>query len=141
MNSTRPRPCRSHAGFTLVECATACAVAGLLAASALPSLQGHQLRAARIDAVAALTRVQAEQEKHRELHGLYASDLAVLRGVAPTSAQGRYTLALEKTGADTYRATATAAGVQVKDQACPALTLEVNSGFPRHGPSAACWNR
>lgn len=130
-----------QAGFTLVECATACAIAGVLAATAIPALQGHQLRMARIDAVAALTRVQAEQEKHRQLHGWYAGDLAALRGVAATSPQGRYTLTLSSSGADSYRATATASGRQLQDRPCPALTLDVNSGFPKQGPSAACWNR
>lgn len=133
--------CRRHAGFTLVECATACAIAGVLAATAIPSWQDHQLRMARIDAVAALTRVQTEQEKHRNLHGLYAGDLSALRGVGAASPQGRYTLVLTTTGADSYRATATATGVQLQDRACPALTLHVNSGFPKHGPNAACWNQ
>lgn len=119
----------------------ACAIAGVLAATALPSLQGHQLRAARIDAVAALVRIQAEQEKHRDHHGLYAHDLTALRGVSTTSAQGRYTVVLTNTGAESYRATAHAIGVQLADSACATLTLEVTSGFPRHGPTAACWNR
>ena len=141
MNIRPPRQRKPQAGFTLVECATACAIAGLLAATALPSYQGHQLRAARIDAVAALTRVQAEQDKHREQHGLYASDLLALRGVSVVSPQGRYTLVLTSTGADSYRATATATGAQLQDRACPTLTLEVNSGFPKHGPDAACWNK
>ena len=141
MNTPRSAGRRRLAGFTLVECAIACAIAGLLAATALPSLQAQQLRTARIDAVAALARVQAEQEKHRGLHGLYAHDLATLRGVSAASPQGRYTLVLTNTGADSYRATASAIGVQQADSACPTLTLEVTSGFPRHGPTAACWNR
>jgi type IV pilus assembly protein PilE len=141
MKTTSPRPRKRDAGFTLVECATACAIAGVLAATALPSFQGHQLRMARIDAVAALTRVQAEQDKYREQHGLYASDLLALRGVTTVSAQGRYTLVLTSTGVDSYRATATATGVQLQDRACPALTLEVHSGFPKRGPDAACWNQ
>ena len=132
---------RRQAGFTLVECACACAIAGVLAATALRSLQAHQLRAARIDAIAALTRVQAEQEKHRQLHGLYANELSALHGVSSTSEQGRYTVVLTRNGGDSYRATASAAGVQLADGACPALTLDVTSGFPRNGPTAACWNR
>lgn len=141
MKTSLLQRCRRHAGFTLVECAAVCAIVGVLAATAIPSLQGHRLRMARIDAVAALNRVQAEQEKHRGLHGIYASDLAALRGVTTTSAQGRYTLVLTNTGADSYRATATAAGVQLQDRACPTLTLEVNSGFAGHGPNGTCWNR
>ena len=132
---------RRQRAFTLVECASACAIVGVLAATAIPVLQGQQLRMARIDAVAALTRVQVEQENHRNLHGLYASELSALRGVAAISPQGRYTLVLASTGPESYRATAQASGVQLQDRPCPALTLDVNAGFPRHGPSAACWNR
>ena len=133
------RACR-RTGFTLVECVTVCAVVGVLAAVAVPSYRGYQLRMGRIDAVAALTRVQAEQEKHRELHGLYAHELAALRGVLQTSPQRRYTLALAVTGPQGYRASATASGPQSQDTGCPTLTLEVNAGFPQHGPNAACWN-
>jgi type IV pilus assembly protein PilE len=132
---------RKARGFTLVECATVCAMAGVLAAVALPAYQGQARRAARLDAVQALTRLQLEQESHRAHHGLYASQLSALRGVAPVSAQGRYILTLENTGPEAYRATAQARGVQMRDTGCPALTLEVNAGFATFGPNAPCWNR
>ncbi len=132
---------RAAHGFTLVECAVVCAVVGVLGAIALPSLRGHELRAARIDAVDALTRLQAAQEQHRLLHGLYASDLQALRGVGTSSRQGRYALQLVNTGPDGYRANAVAVGVQTGDTACPTLTLDVAQGFAEPGPSGRCWNR
>ena len=128
-------------GFTLLECLIVVAIAGVLAGLALPSLRGHQLRAARLDGVQALTRVQMEQEKYRGLHGLYAGELQALRGVMPLSPQGRYAVALETAGPDGYRAWATAIGMQSRDTECPALTLAVNQGFAQIGPSPACWNR
>lgn len=128
-------------GFTLVECATVCAMAGVLAAMALPAYQGEARRAARLDAVQALTRVQMAQEAHRAHHGLYASQLSALKGVSSASDQGRYTVALQSTGPDTYRATAQARGAQERDTSCPALTLDVNAGFATAGPSPQCWNR
>ncbi len=128
-------------GFTLVECATVCAMTGVLVAVALPAYQGEARRAARLDAVQALTRLQLEQESHRAQHGGYAGQLSALRGVAPVSDQGRYTLALEHAGPEAYRATAQARGVQTQDTACMALTLEVRAGFTTFGPSAPCWNR
>lgn len=128
-------------GFTLVECLTVCAVVAVLAAVAWPAWQGHGLRAARLDAVAALTRLQTVQERYRSLHGLYAAELTVLQGVAPVSDQGRYTLALERTGPESYRATALARGVQTGDRECSALTLEVSLGFATAGPGPQCWNR
>jgi type IV pilus assembly protein PilE len=128
-------------GFTLVECLTVCALVAVLAAVAWPAWRGHGLRAARLDAVAALTQLQTVQERYRSLHGLYAAELSVLHGVAPVSGQGRYTLALERTGPESYRATALALGVQTGDSECRALTLDVNLGFATPGPGPQCWNR
>lgn len=133
--SSRPR------GFSLVESLIACAVATVLAGVALPSLQGQRLRAGRLDAVAVLTRVQAAQEAHRSHHGLYATDLAALGLRSPLSAQGLYTVSLQATGPEAYRATATALGRQAQDPACTRLTLDVNLGFPTEGPEARCWQR
>ena len=129
-----------RAGFTLIECAVTCAMAAVLAAIAIPSYQGRERRMARLDAVDAITRVQATQEQHRSAHGLYATELGALR-VAPTSAQGRYALTLERTGAESFRAVARASGSQRRDHDCPELTLDVAQGFPTYGPKAACWNR
>lgn len=128
-------------GFTLVEVCVACAIALLLAMVALPSFQGEALRAARLDAVQALTRLQMAQEQYRSAHGLYATELGALRGVMPVSDQGRYTLVVAQTGPESYRATAQARGSQARDTACPALTLDVAQGFAQPGPTAQCWNR
>lgn len=129
------------AGFTLVEVAVVCAMAGVLAAVALPSYQGHLLRSGRADAVDALTRLQLAQAQYHAAHGLYATQLSVLRGVPqPDSAQGLYTLAVAG-GGDGYRATAVAQGRQRKDSECTVLSVEVAQGFTHLGPSARCWNR
>jgi type IV pilus assembly protein PilE len=116
-------------------------VVALLTAVALPSYRGHLLRGARLDAVEALTRVQVVQEQYRSHHGLYAGELSALLGVTPRSAQGRYTLSLQLTGPEAYRATALAVGMQAQDNACPALTLDVREGFAQSGPDLRCWNR
>ncbi len=116
-------------------------MAAVLATVAWPSLRGYGLRTARLDAVQALTRLQTVQEQYRSLHGLYAAELSVLQGVAPVSDQGRYTLALERTGPESYRATALARGAQTNDRECGALTLDVQLGFATAGPGPQCWNR
>jgi type IV pilus assembly protein PilE len=128
-------------GFTLIECAVVCAIVGILGAMALPSYFQHQLRAMRVDAVQALNALQTAQERHRLQHGVYASELAALRGVPATSAGGRYTLNLVRSADEAYRATAQASGVQTRDTECPALTLDVKLGFANTGPTAACWRR
>jgi type IV pilus assembly protein PilE len=142
MNTPRPGA-RGAGGFTLVELTMAAAVAAVLAAVALPSYRGHQLQAGRLDAVAALTRLQMAQERHRAAHGFYAGQLGALRGVDAVSADGRYTVALALVGAEGYHATATPRpeGPQAGDRDCPALTLDVVQGFARTGPSARCWRR
>lgn len=133
----------SPPGHTLVELCMAMAVAAVLAAVALPPYRSQQLQAGRVDAVAALTRLQLAQEQHRAAHGLYASQLGALRGVGAASPQGSYTLALALTGADAYRATATARpeGPQGGDDDCTTLTLDVVQGFAQIGPTARCWQR
>ncbi|MBL8307354.1 MAG: prepilin-type N-terminal cleavage/methylation domain-containing protein [Rubrivivax sp.] len=128
-------------GFTLVELMVACVIVVLLAATAVPSMRGDALRAARSDGVQALTRLQAAQERYRTAHGLYAVDLGTLGGVALVSEQGRYALHVENTGPESYTATALARGAQARDTACLALTLEVHQGFARPGPNPQCWNR
>jgi type IV pilus assembly protein PilE len=132
---------RCQPGFTLIECAVVCAIVGVLATAALPSYLQYELRAARLDAVQALSRLQTEQESYRNQFGVYAQDLSALRGVTPLSTQGRYQLALLRSAPQTYHATAQAYGVQTQDHDCPALTLDVNVGFSNIGPNAACWRR
>ncbi|MFN9747529.1 MAG: type IV pilin protein [Betaproteobacteria bacterium] len=128
-------------GFTLLELLVAMALAALLLTFGLRGQQGQGLRSGRLDAVEALTRLQQAQEQHRSAHGLYASELAALVGTAATSPQGRYAIALERSGGEAYRATAVAQGPQARDTACATLTLEVQLGFAQTGPDASCWLR
>lgn len=142
MKTTLSQPARPN-GFTLVELCIAAGVVALLAAVALPSYRGHLLQAGRVDAVAALTRLQAAQEQHRSAHGLYAAQLGALRGVGVVSPEGRYTVSMALNGPEGYRATATAraGGPQAGDRECVELTLDVVQGFATPGPSARCWRR
>jgi type IV pilus assembly protein PilE len=134
-----PHSRQGRPGFTLVECLIVVAIVAILAGLTLPGLRGPELRIARLDAVQALTRVQGEQENYRTQYGLYSSDLSALRGVQPTSPQGRYTLSLSTSSPETYRAVAQAAGSQQADRDCAAITLDVTLGFATRGPTPACW--
>lgn len=127
-------------GFTLVEVLTTCTLVGLLASIAIPGYQSQLVKSRRGDAVAALTLLQAAQERQRSNAGGYSADFGALRRPS-RSEEGLYTLAIELTGADSYRATAQAVGPQAQDHDCPQLELRVNSGFAEIGPSARCWNR
>lgn len=136
--TTRPRA----RGFTLVEVLTTCALVGVVSTLALPGYQAQLLKSRRSDAVAALTRVQAAQERLRAGAGVYSSDFRALQ-VAAQSGEGLYTLAIELDGPDSYHATATAVAgsAQAKDSGCARIELRVNSGFASFGPDPRCWNR
>jgi type IV pilus assembly protein PilE len=131
-------------GFTLLELAIVCAISGLLATVAWPSWRQQWLQAGRADAVQALMRLQGAQAQHHEAHGLYAQQLSALRGASQgISDQGRYSLQLEASDAEGWRASATAlpSSPQAADRECLRLTLEVRQGFASVGPTARCWNR
>lgn len=142
----RPGPGRHpfRHGFTLVEVAVTCAIAGLLLALAWPSLRPAQLHSGRADAVHALLRLEHAQARHHALHGLYAADLQALGGAAATvSPQGHYAIALDAAGGDSWRAhaQARAGSPQAADRDCATLSIEVRRGFATLGPSPRCWNR
>lgn len=129
-------------GFTLVELVVALAAVAMLAALALPSFAGRLTAARRADATAALERIQAAQERHRAMHGLYAAGLGAL-GQAAMSVEGLYALSLEPGPGEGYTAVARARadGPQHDDAACAEITLRVEQGFATHGPTLRCWNR
>jgi type IV pilus assembly protein PilE len=133
---------RHRAGFTLVEVLVVCAVAGVLAAVVLPGYQAHLTHSRRADAASALMRLQQAQERFRMHHGLYSADFRALQ-VPASSGEGLYALAVEITGPDSYRATATPVPgrAQAGDRECAPLALEVKLGFAQPGPSPRCWNR
>ncbi|MCW5635798.1 MAG: prepilin-type N-terminal cleavage/methylation domain-containing protein [Rubrivivax sp.] len=129
-------------GFTLVEVLVAAAVGVLLATLAWPSYRHQLQRAGRAEAIEALQKLQLAQERHRETFGLYANDLRQV-GIGARTTGGRYDIAFEPTGAESYRARAVAraGGPQEGDAACAALSLEVRQGFATLGPDGRCWNR
>lgn len=136
----RPAP-RTLQGYTLVEGLVVCAIVGVVSTLALNTSRQHELRAGRLDAVDALTRIQLAQEQFRSLHGMYSGELSALRSASALSRQGRYSLQLQRTAGESYTAVATAQGPQSRDDRCLALTLSVDQGYPQTGPNPACWNR
>ena len=142
---------RTSRGFTLLESMVAVAVAAIVSTIALPSIEGQVQRMRRADGLVAVLAVQLAQERFRTHAPSYGS-LAEL-GVAATSAQGHYRLAVSDAAAAGYTLTATAAGTQQRDAACRVLRLTVAGGdtLLASGPDAAvgndaatnrrCWNR
>jgi type IV pilus assembly protein PilE len=136
------QPAKPPHGFTLIEVLVVLAASLLLAGLAWPAYRGQLQRVGRSEAVQALVKLQVAQERHREMFGRYAPDLATV-GLAGATESGRYDLALTPIGVESYRAAAIArAGSrQEGDRQCPALTIEVREGFATQGPDGQCWNR
>lgn len=132
--------CRPR-GITLIEVCLTLAVLGILAAAAWPSQHAQLQRARRMDAIAALTRLQLAQEQYRLRHGRYSAELTGLS--AGRSPEGLYQLAVADAAADTVTliARARADGPQQGDRDCRELTLHLNQGLADAGPNGRCWNR
>lgn len=133
---------RRASGLTLVEVMVVVAVVAVLAAAAWPSHREQLQRARRLDATAALTRLQVAQEQHRLRHGGYATQLAALGG-SSRSAQGLYDLLLHDLGPGrvTLAAQARADAEQRDDKDCARITLVLDEGVADPGPDARCWSR
>lgn len=121
-------------GFTLVEVAVSCAIAGILSAVALPSYTAQVQKAQRADALTGLALVQHAQERYRSLHPQYASNLADL-GLDSASAGQRYSLSLDSSSAVGY--TVRAARKAQTDPACATLQVTVLRSVNTRSASSA----
>jgi type IV pilus assembly protein PilE len=146
-----PTPRSSARGFTLLEAMVAVAIAAITSTIALPSIESQVQRMRRTDALVTVLAVQLAQERWRGNAPAYGTLAQV--GVAATTTQGHYGLALADAGATGYTLTATAIGAQARDAACRVLRLTVAGGdtLLASGPDATvgndaaanrrCWNR
>ncbi len=124
----------TQTGFTLVEMAVSCAIAGILSAVALPSYTAQVQKAQRADALTGLALVQHAQERYRSLHPAYASNLADL-GLDSTAAGARYTLSLDSSSAVGYTVRATRKAL--KDPNCATLQVTVLRSVNTRSASSA----
>lgn len=128
-------------GFTLIELMVVVAIIGILAAIAYPSYTSYIQNSRRADGQGALQRIVLEQEKWRANHTTYTETLSDL-GIAPSSPEGYYTLALSGANGTGYTATATATGAQANDTQCASMTMVVSLGGATitTNPST-CWKK
>ena len=129
-------------GWTLVELVVVLAIAALLTATAWPSQREGLQRARRVDATAALLKLQALQEQHRSRFGSYAADLLPLTGTASArSADGLYALAVREAHGESVLLAAVARpdGAQAGDSECAEITLRLDQGLADAGPTGRCW--
>ena len=127
-------------GFSLLELVVTLAVVVTLATLLVPGLRAAWLRTRRAEAIAALARLQLDQERFHVERGRYAGDLPELQGVVGAGvAPERYVLRVASATADEYSAEALAAGAQTADRA-DCLRLAINQRGERSPPAASgCW--
>lgn len=130
-------------GFTLIELMIVVTIMGIIAAIAIPAYTQYVRRAQRVDATAALLRIQNAQEKYYLSNNGYAASTTDL-GITTTE-NDLYTLAITAPAPTTdFAATATAKGVQLQDEDCRVFTVTgqgVRSATDAGGnnSTAECW--
>jgi type IV pilus assembly protein PilE len=135
---------RMH-GVTLIELMIVIVIVGILASIAVPSYRNYVVRAQRTDAMSALLRVAAAQEKFYLQNNTYADDDALADdppaglGISATE-NGWYDLAI--TSADltrefTVTATPVAGGAQATDAHCASFSL--TSAGAKSATNTDCW--
>ncbi len=136
-------------GVTLIELMVVVAIVALLATVALPSYRQFLLRSHRVEAKAALLNLAAAQEKFYLQNNTYTTELADAPpdglGLGATTENGYYTIAISAADADSFTATATAAGGQADDTHCANFTIdETGLKTAKDSSDAAvtdCWAR
>jgi type IV pilus assembly protein PilE len=132
-------------GFTLIELLICLALAGLIAAVALPSWRALMLRTQRADATTALYALASAQERYRLVHGRYADQAAPAPPVGlglGQSARGWYELRIAQADATRFTATARAAAGsrQAADTTCRVLSInETGARGSTPGAPETCW--
>lgn len=94
---------KSNTGFTLIELIIAVSIVSILAVIAVPSYQKHMQRSNRTDAISAMMRIAAEQEKFYFQNSRYGSMVEL---GSPTTEHGLYTLFIFGNNANNFTAMA-----------------------------------
>lgn len=145
-------------GFTLIELIIALVVAALLASLAIPAYQGFIDRGRRAAAISVLTELHAEQQSFRLKQRRFATDFQSLvaikaetlyvasdrRLTASKAGSPLYAITLDTADGEWIGFTATAVGVQARDEDCAEFSLsaqglqgaENSSG---EGTAETCW--
>ncbi len=143
--ATRLTPRSRMGGVTLIELMIVIVIVGILASIAVPSYRNYVMRAQRTDAMSALLRVAAAQEKFYLQNNTYAGT-ALLDDAPPAGLgingtdNGWYTLSVsgaDLTAAFTVTATAIAGGAQGVDTHC--ATFSLTSTGQKTATNTDCW--
>ena len=124
-------------GVTLIELMIVIVVVAILASIAVPSYRNYMIRSQRSDAMTALLRLSAAQEKFYLQNNTYTSDTSKLGGA--TSEHGWYAIAVSSADTAGYTATATpvSGGPQAKDSRCTSFSITETG--KREATNTDCW--
>lgn len=125
-----------QSGFTLIELMVVVAIIGILASIAYPAFIDYLRSARRADAQSDMLTIQLGMEKWRANNSSYAG--ATVSGVAPSVSNTYYTYSITGAGASAYTINAAAAGDQLNDSGCTAMTLDQSGA---KGTAASCWKK
>ncbi|MEQ1579794.1 MAG: type IV pilin protein [Steroidobacteraceae bacterium] len=132
-------------GVTLIELMIVIVIIGILSAIAVPSYRNYVIRAQRTDAMSALLRVAAAQEKFYLQNNTYADNDALADappaglGINGTE-NGWYNLAItsgDLTREFTVTATPVSGGAQATDSHCDSFSL--TSAGAKSATNTDCW--
>jgi type IV pilus assembly protein PilE len=137
---------RLQRGMNLIELMIVVSIVGILAFVALSTYQEYSMRAHRVEATSALTRLRASQENYRTVHHTYTNDLAALGFPGGCSEHCVYTISFTvapDTRSFTARAEATPGGgsnnvSQTRDSDCVWFSITAQ-GVRDAGPGSKCW--
>ncbi len=116
---------RRHHGFTLTELIITVAIVIILAAIAIPNYRGQVMRSNRSDAMSALLRIAAAQEKFYLQNNTYTDSLGSDGlNVGEKSVNEHYTLNVRDTSLTGFTAEATPSGGQANDKKCAFFSID-----------------
>jgi type IV pilus assembly protein PilE len=129
-------------GFSLIELLVVILIIAILAGIAIPSYHRYVVRAHRTEARRALLELAGKQERYFYSHNAYTDSLSLL-STSATMEGGNYTIAVSSASASDFTLTATATGLQQRDDAaCQSLVLtkagaRLSTGTVANDPQ--CW--
>lgn len=129
------------AGFTLIELLVTIAIVAILSTLAYPSYQSFITKSRRGEAARELLDFAAGMERYYANNGSSYKDASAqhVMGTSHTE-HGYYSLSVTLSNAgQSYVLTATAAGIQASDSACPSFTLTSNGKKGPPATVAQCW--
>lgn len=116
---------KAQRGFTLTELMITVAILIILAAIAVPNYRGHVLRSQRTDAMSALLRISAAQEKFYLQNNTYTDVLGPAGlNTGTVSANRHFNLSIRNAGLQGFDAQATVTGGQAADKKCVFFSLD-----------------